>query len=280
MATLFALLSSLLWGTSDFTGGTLSRRLSAVTVAAVSEAIGLAGLLVVAAATGSLHGGAGAVGWGLLASVSGTAGIIAFYRALATGTMGVIAPIAALGVAVPVIVGVAQGDRPSALQGAGIVVAIVGVVLASGPEVQRGEDGSRSGTRPLWLAVLAAAGFGVVFVSLAHGAESSTMTTLVVMRTTAVVLMLGIAVATGPAQLRFARQDLPLLIVVGAFDVGANATFAYASRHGLLSVVSVLSSLYPAITVVLARSVHAERLRRVQVVGVVAALGGVVLIAS
>lgn len=280
MAVAFALLSSLLWGTSDFTGGTLSRRLSAVTVAAVSELIGLAGLLVVAAVLGDLTGSSAAVGWGLLGAVSGTAGIIAFYRALATGTMGVIAPIAALGVVIPVLVGLAQGNRPSIAQDLGIVVAVVGVVLASGPEVRSNGGPQRSGVTPLLLAGLAAFGFGVVFVALAHGAQAGTMTTLVVMRAASVVIMIAIALATRPGQLRFSRTDVPLLVVVGAFDLGANATFAYASTHGLLAVVSVLSSLYPAVTVVLARTVHSERLRPVQLTGVISALAGVVLIAS
>ncbi len=280
MATLFALLSSVLWGTSDFGGGTLSRRLSAVTVAVVSEAIGLAGVLLFALITGGFSSAGGAVGWGLVGAVAGTAGIIAFYQALASGTMGVIAPIAALGVVVPVMVGVAGGDRPSAFQDAGIVVAIVGVVLASGPELQLDDGGSRRGARPLWLAGVAAFSFGVVFVALDHGAKSSTLMTLIVMRGAAIALMLAIAGLTNPAQLRFGPRDLPLLTVVGAFDLGANATFAYATRHGLLSVVSVLSSLYPAVTAMLARAVHHERLRKLQLFGVIAAMGGVVLIAS
>jgi drug/metabolite transporter (DMT)-like permease len=280
MATFFALLSSAMWGTSDFWGGTLSRRLSALTVAAASEAIGLAGLLVAVGITGTSAHSTGYLGWGLLAAVSGSAGIIAFYRALATGTMGVVAPIAALGVVVPVLVGVGQGDRPSMLQDLGIVVAIVGVVLASGPELQPRDGGARGGARPLLLAAGAAFGFGIVFVALEHGATSSTSLTLVVMRAASVVVMLAIALATRPSQLRFEARDLPLLTVVGGFDLGANATFAYATRHGLLSVVSVLSSLYPAVTVVLARTVHHERLRPLQLGGVIAALGGVVLIAS
>jgi drug/metabolite transporter (DMT)-like permease len=192
--------------------------------------------------------------------------------------MGIVAPIASTGVVVPVAVGFAQGDRPSGWQLAGIVVAVLGVILASGPELQR--DGERSAAaRPLWLAGIAAIGFGVVFVAIGHGAEHSTLMTLVVMRAVAIVFMLGIARVTSTS-LRVGASDLPMLFVVGTFDVGANATFAYASRHGLLSVVSVLSSLYPAMTVVLARAVHTERLAKVQMFGVVGALAGVVLIAS
>jgi drug/metabolite transporter (DMT)-like permease len=273
-----ALVSSALWGTSDFYGGTLTRRRPAVTVAAVSELIGLGCVLIAAIATGAVTSSHGYVGWGLLGAVAGTAGVVAFYEALATGTMGIVAPIAATGVVVPVAVGFVQGDRPSAWQIAGIVVAVTGVIFSSGPELQR-EGERRVAARPLWLAGIAAVGFGVVFVAIGHGAEHSTLMTLVVMRAVAVAFMIGIARATSTS-LRVDRTDVPMLLVVGIFDVGANATLAYASRHGLLSVISVLSSLYPAMTVVLARAVHAERLAKMQLLGVVGALAGVVLIAS
>jgi drug/metabolite transporter (DMT)-like permease len=278
VAIVLALLSSAMWGTSDFCGGTLSRRRPAIAVVTFSSVIGVTAVAVGAAVTGSFSAGTGYVGWGLLASFAGSIGIVAFYQALATGTMGVVAPIAALGVVVPVVVGLAQGNRPSVAQDVGIAVAIIGVMLASGPELRRGDD-VRAAVRPLLLAGAAALGFGVVFVALAHGAESSTAMTLLVMRATSAVVMTSVAAATATS-LRFARSDVPLLLVVGLFDLGANVTFAYATQHGLLAVVSVLSSLYPAVTVLLARMVHAERLARVQRIGVLGAVAGVVLIAS
>lgn len=280
MGTLFALLSSVLWGTSDFLGGTASRRLSPIAVVVTSEAIGLLGPIGVAVAIGAFSSPTGYLGWAVLGGIAGTGGIVAFYRALATGTMGVVAPIAALGVILPVAVGLGQGDRPSLLQGVGIAIAVTGVVLASGPELTSPEQSRAAAARPLLLAVVAAVGFGVVFVALEHGAKTSTVMTLVVMRTTSVVLLVGFAALTGWGQLRIDVRDLPLLAVIGGFDLGANATFAYATRHGLLSVVAVLSSLYPAMTVILARVVHSERLRAVQLVGVLGALVGVALIAS
>jgi drug/metabolite transporter (DMT)-like permease len=279
---LLALLSSAMWGTSDFLGGTVSRRLPLIAVVATSEAFGLLGLAVVAAVVGAYGAPTGYVGWAVLGAIAGTGGLLAFYEALATGTMGVVAPIAALGVTVPVVVGIVQGDRPDLLQGFGVLVAIFGVVLASGPEL-RGADGTnrRGAARPLVLAVVAAAGFGLVLVALDHGARTSTIMTLLVMRVICVVILGAYAAMTGwTKQMSFGVRDLPLLAVIGAFDGGANVAFGYASRHGLLSLVAVLSSLYPAVTVVLARSVHAERLKRVQLTGVVAALAGVVLIAS
>jgi drug/metabolite transporter (DMT)-like permease len=240
----------------------------------------LAGLLVVVAATGAYDDPAGYLGWALAAAVVGLVALTGFYAALAEGTMGVVAPIAALGVAVPVVVGVAQGDRPSAWQGLGLAVAVAGVVLASGPEIHGdGDRAGGSGRRPLLLAGVAAVGFGTVIVCVSHGARSSTLMTLLVMRVTSVAL-LGGAAMLGRAQVTVKRSDLPILVAIGAGDVGANAALAVASTRGLLAVVAVLSSLYPAVTVVLARSVHGERLQRVQAVGVAGALAGVVLIAS
>jgi drug/metabolite transporter (DMT)-like permease len=280
VGTLFALLSSALWGTSDFLGGTASRKLSPIGVVAVSEALGLLGPLTVAIITGAFSSPTGYVGWALLAAVSGTAGIVAFYRALATGTMGVVAPIAALGVIVPFTVGLGQGDHLGVAQAAGVAVAIIGIVMASGPELRTTGQSRVASAMPLLLAVVAAVGFGLVFVALDHGANTSTVMTLVVMRATSVLILLGIAAITGWDQVKVGVRNLPMLAVVGGFDVGANAAFSFATRHGLLALVSVLSSLYPAVTVILARTVHSERLRPVQLVGVLGALAGVALIAA
>jgi drug/metabolite transporter (DMT)-like permease len=274
VAVLLSLLASLCWGTADFLGGTASKRLPVAAVVAVSQTFALVGVLAVAVATKAYSADTGYLGWSLIAGVCGLVGLSAFYAALASGTMGVVAPIAALGVVVPVIVGLAQGDRPSALQGAGVLVAVVGVVLASGPEAR-----GRTGRRPMLLAVLAAGGFGAVIVCVANGARSDTLMTLLVMRAASVLLLVGVGL-TGRVVMSAGARDLPLLATVGAGDVGANALFAVASTRGLLSVVSVLSSLYPAVTVLLARLAHAERMTRLQNVGVAAALVGVALIAG
>ncbi|HET7530776.1 MAG TPA: EamA family transporter [Mycobacteriales bacterium] len=277
MATALALLASLLWGSADFLGGTASRRLPATAVVAVSQGAAMLGLAVVAAAAGSYGDDPGYIGWALAAAVVGVVALVCFYAALAEGTMGVVAPIAATGIVVPVGVGIAQGDRPDVLQVLGLVVAFVGVFLAAGPE---GAGGAAGQSRPpVVLAAVAAAGFGSVLVFIAHGAQSSTVMTLLTMRFTSVGLLVLLALV-GCATVSARRSDLPLLALVGAGDVGANAAMAVASTRGLLSVVAVLSSLYPAVTVVLARAVHGERLSRVQLVGVTAALAGVALIAS
>lgn len=277
MTAALALCASLLWGTADFLGGTAARRLPATGVVLISQAAALVGLLVVAPINGAFSAPAGYIGWAISAALVGVGALVSFYAALAEGTMGVVAPIAALGVVVPVIVGLAQGDRPSAWQGAGVALAIVGVVLASGPEVRGGVG--RGGGRPLLLAGVAAVGFGTVIVCVAHGARVSTTMTLLVMRATSVAVLAPLA-ALGTVAVRAGRRDVPILLAIGAGDVTANAALAVASTRGLLSVVAVLSSLYPAVTVLLARAVHDERLTRVQAVGVSGALVGVVLIAS
>ncbi len=277
-----ALLSSGLWGSADFFGGLLSRRLPSIAVVAWSQAAGLVVGLLVALGTGAWSDPPGWLPWAVLAGVSGACGLIAFYAALASGTMGVVSPIAALGAVVPVLAGVLQGEQPTALQSVGIAVALLGAVLASGPELRsRGEDraASRTRTRSVLLAVLAAVAFGVALLAIGRGAESSAVLTLVGMRTTSVsafvvaALVLRSVGGVGP-------RDLPALGAIGACDLAANLAFGFASTLGLLSITAVLGSLYPVATVLLARFVLHERLLAVQWAGVGAALAGVALIAS
>lgn len=280
MAAVLALLSSLLWGSADFLGGTVSRRRKAALVVGVSQAAGLLAVAVVAVAAGALDDDTGYLPWALLAGVAGLVGLVSFYAALAAGTMGVVSPVAALGVVVPVLAGLVRGERPAALQLVGIVVAVAGVVLASGPELS-----GRAGVRPLVLAAVAAAGFGLALLAIAEGSRSSTLMTLVTMRVTSVGLLavaLAVALQRGRPRSDFAldRRDLGLVALVGLGDVSANLTFGIASTRGLVSVVAVLGSLYPVVTVLLARVLHGERLGLVQTVGVGGALGGVVLIAA
>ena len=272
-----ALLSSLLWGAADFLGGTATRRLPSAVVVGGSQAVALICLAPLALVFGArpdnlLVGG--------LAGLAGVLGLGTFYAALASGTMGVVAPIAALGALLPVGVGLVRGESPSGLQVVGIIVAILGVVLASGPEMSGGAS-----ARPLVLACLAALGFGLVAVLLADGAKGppgAVVVTLLVMRSTSVgLLLLAFGVAAGRGfRTGVVPGDLRLLAAIGIGDAAANACFALASRSGLLSVVSVLASLYPVVTILLARQLHAERLLPLQVVGSLATLGGVALLAA
>ena len=276
MPYLLALASSLLWGAGDFLGGTVSRRLPATSVVGVSQALALVLFALLALVTGEAALGMSATGWAwaMAAGLAGLVALVAFYAALASGTMGVVAPLAALGVLFPLAAGLIGGERPSGVQMLGVGLGVLGGVLASGPEVARKVSG-----RPVVLALVAAVGFGLVLVFIARGSEDSPLLTLVGMRMTSVTLLVVAAlVARSIGGVR--ARDLPLLAAIGVLDGGANLTYAIATTTGLLSLVAVLSSLYPAVTVVLARLVHHERMTRVQDAGVVAALAGVVLVAG
>jgi drug/metabolite transporter (DMT)-like permease len=279
MAVVLALLSSLLWGGADFLGGTVSRRRAAPLVVGASQLAGLVAIGAVAVGAGALGDDTGYLPWAVGAGVAGLVGLVCFYAALAAGTMGVVSPIAALGVVVPVLVGLARGERPAAVQLVGIAIAVMGVVLASGPELS-----GRAGATPLLLALVAAVGFGLALLFIAEGSATSTLMTLVAMRVTsvsilAVALLLVLRRRARPA-LALDRRDLWLVVLIGVGDVAANLTFGLASTRGLVSVVAVLGSLYPVVTVLLARVVHGERLGAAQTVGVAGALGGVALIAA
>jgi drug/metabolite transporter (DMT)-like permease len=193
--------------------------------------------------------------------------------------MSIVAPISATGAAVPVVVGIAGGDRPAALQLAGIVAAVVGVVLASRELDEPHPEGHVPERTSIALALVAALGFGTFFVGMDAGADASVPWALVANRVasvTAVLLVVGAARVPLPGSPR----RLAPLVLVGLLDAGANGLYAWGSTEGLVSVVAVLGSLYPVATVLLARLVLGERVRRVQEVGIVAALAGVVLIAA
>jgi len=286
VAALVALLSALLWGTADFLGGTAARRLPVASVLGVGQLVALLGLVPLAAILGAFDEPRAYLLPGLCAGLAGMVALGAFYRALATGTMGVIAPIAALGVVVPVALGLVEGERPTVLQLVGMAVAVVGVVLASGPELSgRG----RGGAPPLLLAGVAAVGFGTVFVlvATASGGEDGTVgavvMTLLTMRLASLLTLTALLLALLPrrgAEIGVRRGDLPILTAIGVFDVGAVGAFALASQSELVSVAAVLASLYPVVTVLLARRFHAERLVGAQLGGVALALTGVIVLAA
>ena len=277
VAVALGLGSSLAWGIADFLGGLASRRLSVLTVLAVSQVVGLVLLLVVVALRGE---GPPAAHHLLVAGASafvGVGALAAFYRGLAVGTMAVVAPISATAAVVPVVAGIVEGERPSALQLAGIVLAVGGVVLASREEAEEGAGaGLATGAG---LALLAALGFGSFFVLIASASEGDVFWALLSNRVTGVAMLVGFALVLRPS-LSVDRGDRRMLVSVGVFDVTANASFAVASTQGLVSVVGVCSSLYPLVTVLLARSFLGERVRALQLAGVALALTGVVAIGA
>ena len=273
VVALLALCSSLLWGVSDFVAGLKSRTVPAAAVVGWSQLVGWTALSVVVL-LGQPLAASGWQPWAVAAGIAGAVALASFYAALSTGTMSVVAPIAALGAAVPVLLGVATGDTPSLISWLGMAVAVLGTVLASGPEIQAGLH-----VRPVALACVAALGFGTVLFCMDRGSRISLVSTLWGMRLTSVVLYA--AVAVGFRSLGgVGRRDGPTLVFVGLADLGANALFVTASTQGMVSVAAVLGSLYPVVTILLAGSVLGERLRAVQNVGVAFAVAGVVAIAS
>jgi uncharacterized membrane protein len=277
-----ALLSSLLWGASDYLGGAASRRLPVASVLGLAQLVALLGLVPLAVLTGELGADRSYVVPAVGAGLVGMLALGAFYRALAVGTMGVVAPIAALGVVVPVVAALIDGERPGALQVAGMAVAVAGVVLASGPELS-----GEAGWEPLVLAALAAVGFGVVLLLVARGSDDggSVVMVLLTMRLTVVLLLTCVLVALVAArrrgwELEVRRRDLALIVAIGVGDVAANGAYAVASQSSLVSVTAVLASLYPVVTALLAFRFDGERLKPVQVAGTALALGGVVLLAA
>lgn len=278
MAALLALLSSALWGSADFLGGVASRRLPAVAVVAWSQAVGLCLVAVAAVVTGELGAPTGWVGWSMLAGISGAAGLVAFYTALSTGTMGVVSPLAALGVVVPVAGGLAAGDRPHQLQVLGMVLGAGGAIAAGGPELS-GRSLRSAEARSVLLALTAGLCFGVALLAIQRGAESSPLMTMVGMRLTSVLVFAATALAVRSVG-GVRPRHLPVIVAIGVMDVSANLVFALASTRGMDSVVAVLGALYPVVTVVLGALVLRERILPVQRIGVVVALGGVALLAA
>ena len=272
MAALLALLSSLLWGSADFAGGLLTRRLPAYAVVGASQACGLIAVSVVVVAAGTFADDLAWLPWAMAAGAAGSLALVSFYAALASGTMGVVSPIAALGAVVPVVAGVASGEQPSLVAYGGMALALAGAVAASAPELR-----GATGARPVLLAVLAGIGFGLTMLFIARGAEHSSLMTLWGMRATSVTGF-GLAALAVRRIGGLAVRDLAPLVAIGLGDAGANLMFALASTRGLVSVTAVLGSLYPVVTVLLAGVFLHERLQRVQQAGVVAALVGVALL--
>jgi drug/metabolite transporter (DMT)-like permease len=275
-AVLLALGASLTWGFADFGAGVGARRLPVFVVAAVMQVAGLGVAGIAVAATGDSFPSWRQVGWAAFAGLVGVGGLAAFYRGLAVGSMGIVGPISTTAAIVPLAYGLARGERPSTLQGIGVALAVLGVVGASlehVPETSRRKVGTGVG-----FALVAAAGFGCALIGLSRAAPGGIAWAVWIMRIVAVPCMVALAFALGPRQP--SRRLWPLLIGVGIGDTGATLLYAAATTRGLLSIVAVLSSLYPVVIVVLARTLLNERVARPQLLGVAVAIAGVALISA
>jgi drug/metabolite transporter (DMT)-like permease len=275
-AVLFALASATAWGVADFSGGLISRRVATIPITVISQAAGFAALLVAVGVAGSAIDRR-SFELGILAGLGGGAGLAAFYKALSLGTMSIVSPVTACGAVVPFTISVATGERPGALALAGAALAIGGAALASAEE-RRSEVQNR--VRAIALAVIAAGALGLFTYFLGLGSrEGSPLSTLVGARVGSLAFLLVLALGRRES-LRVGRSWVLPIVAVGLCDVGANVLFAVASRHGLLSLVSVLGSLYPVATLFLAFALLGERLTRLQLAGVATALAGVAALSS
>jgi drug/metabolite transporter (DMT)-like permease len=271
-----ALSASLSWGVADFLGGVKARVLPALTVLAASQPFGLAALGVAVAVRGTGIPG-DEVAWSALAAVFGTVGLFAFYRGMAAGAISVIAPIAAIAAGIPVIWGVAvSGDHVSGLQALGFVAALGGSVVAS---VELRPERAQVAAGVGW-AALAMLCFGAYYIPMHAASTQDWLWPAFLFRCTSVTLVWTV-VLVRRVRLAGFRAHWAGLVAIGILDTGGNALYAAASStHGQISVVSVLASLYPVVTVLLARLILGERVQRTQDAGVVVALVGVVLITA
>jgi drug/metabolite transporter (DMT)-like permease len=272
-----ALAASLAWGIADFGGGIGTRRVHVVWVLVVSQVAGLALVGILALATQPHPPSGRELAWGAFGGIMGAAGLGAFYSALAVGTMGIVGPIAATGAVVPVAYGLARGEHPSVLQGTGIAIAVVGVITASLEPLPEGPG--RRLANGVGLALLAALGFGSAILGLNRVSQAGVVWGTLTLRLAVVPIVCLAALLLRPALGRV-RANLPILVASGLFDTGANLLYGASARRGLISVVSVLGSLYPVVLVVLARVVLAERIARPQLAGVAVALAGIALISA
>jgi drug/metabolite transporter (DMT)-like permease len=273
-AIALALGASLSWGFADFFGPLKGRTLGTLRTLLYVQLSGLVAIAVIVAARGR-----GPADWTSLlaipAAVSGTLGLYAYYRGMTVGAMSVVAPIAGISAVLPVVVGIVSGDRPSTPKIAGIACALAGVFLASH---EPGRTGSKVAAG-VGLALLAALGFGGYFPFMHAAGRADFWWASLFFRITS-TSVIALTVAARRPVLAVGRTDLPLLVFVGFGDMFGNLLFAAASSRGLVSIVSVLASLYPIVTVLLARAVLSERVARTQEGGVVLTLAGVALISA
>jgi drug/metabolite transporter (DMT)-like permease len=278
MASLLALLSSAMWGTADYFAGRLSKKHHPFAVLGFSQVIGLFVGILIVVVSGSWQGKV----WGLdgflipgaLAGMFGYIGLACLYEGLSTGRMGVVSPISSLSTVIPLAYALITGDVLSAITLIGVVIALIGVFCASGPELSQGLP-----IKPLLLALGAAAGFGLALTFIAIGSQSSALLTMVSMRAATFFVTISLAIkfkTTG----NFNKKDMPVIVFIGAADFIANLLLGIACTKGLVSVAMVFGSLYPIATAVLAFKFLGERLHKVQYIGIALAVAGVSIISA
>lgn len=278
MASVLALFSSILWGTADFFAGRLSKKHHPFAVLGLSQFFGLlTGLIIVLISgdwQGKVFGFDGYLLPGVFAGLFGYFGLACLYEGLSTGRMGVVSPISSMSAVIPLSYALITGDVLSSITAVGIVIALIGVFCASGPELTNGLP-----VKPLLLAIGAAIGFGIALTFIAVGSQSSALLTMVSMRVATLFITIALALkfrSTGG----FSKKELPLIFFIGSADFIANLFLGIATTKGLVSVAMIFGSLYPIATALLAFKILNERLQKVQYIGIGLAVTGVCLITA
>ena len=276
MASLLALVSSLLWGTADFLGGNLSKRFKSLAVTGASQSVGLfVGLALILLNGKWITPNLSWNGYFLPAvgaGICGFLGLVSFYSGLSTGRMGVVSPISSLSVVIPLAYAFINGERPKSFALLGMLIALVGAFCASGPEVVNGLP-----IKPLLFGLGAAFGFGTALTFMAQGSKTSSLFTMTSMRVVSVSVCLLLALRFKTIG-GFKFNDFRILTAIGATDFLANYFLGIATTKGLVSIAMVLGSLFPIVTALLAFRFLHERLHKVQYLGIVLAVTGVAVI--
>ncbi|MCE2735539.1 MAG: EamA family transporter [Acidimicrobiaceae bacterium] len=275
MDIILALCAATVYGVADYCGGRASRSVSAITVTFVGQSFGFAVLLILVLASGVPTPPASDWFWAGLGGIAGSTGLLAFYRAMGSGFMTVVAPISAVtATAVPVVVGLLTGERPGVLALLGIPLALIAIALVSDV---LGPHHRRAPMKVLLMAFGAGAVFGSLFVILRYTSDDSGLWPVVAMRVTSVPYMF-IVMRLTKRKISEARANLRVVAASGIFDSAANALYLLAVREGLMSIVATINSFYPASTLLLATKVDKERIHRAQAVGLGFAVLALVLI--
>lgn len=276
IAVALALAASTAWGCSQFLVGLQGRRVALLALATGAQGAGLVLIGAVVLVRGVGPPGLESALFALVAGVGAAGTVAVFYRALAIGALGIVAPIVGTAGAVPVAFGMLTGERPGGLAGVGVVLALLGVVLASFQP--RGTLGGRVATG-VGLALVATLGIGIFFVLISLASRADPYWAVLLSHSASFGLLGAAALVVRPS-LAFSRADGGRIAVAGLLDTGGSAMFAVASTLGLVSIVAVLASLYPVVTIVLARVVLRERLRVAQRAGALVAIAGAATIAA
>lgn len=278
LAIVLALGSSLVYGVSDFLGGLKSKSLPLLWVLLISQGSALVVLALIVLGSGEGLPSSAYVGYAALAGLSEAVGVAALYRGLAVGVMSIVAGVGATAPVVPVVVGIILGELPTPIQGAGIVLAVTGITLTVW-ERPSGDAAAAGLASSIFFGLLAALGFGSFFVATDAASEGDIPWALLVARLTAVTVFVA-AMLLKRAPLAVRGAELPIIALIGVLIVGADSMYAIASTQGLLSVVAVLSSLYPVVTIGLASVYLHERIERLQQIGIAMCLSGAVAISG